>query len=79
MKTKWGSCSVDSGRVWFDLELAKKAPQCLEYIVVHELVHLLERHHNDRFSTLMNCNLPSWRACHTELSRSPLGHEDWAY
>jgi predicted metal-dependent hydrolase len=49
MKTKWGTCSVEARRIWLNLELAKKPVQCLEYIVVHELVHLIERHHNDRF------------------------------
>ena len=50
MKTKWGTCNIDARRIWLNLELAKKPVQCLEYIVVHELVHLLERHHNDRFT-----------------------------
>ena len=50
MKTRWGSCNVDARRIWFNLELAKKPVRCLEYIAVHELVHLLERHHNDRFT-----------------------------
>ncbi len=54
MKTKWGSCNPSARRVWFNLELAKKPEQCLEYIVVHELVHLLERHHNERFTALMD-------------------------
>ena len=79
MKTKWGSCSVDSGRVWFNLELVKKRPQCLEYIVAHELVHLLEPHHNDRFTALMDANMPNWRLLRSELNRAPLGHEDWMY
>ena len=49
MKTKWGACNTDAKRIWLNLELAKKPPICLEYILVHELVHLLERNHNDRF------------------------------
>lgn len=48
MRTRWGTCNQDAGRIWLNLELAKKPPQCIEYIVVHELAHLLERHHNDR-------------------------------
>jgi hypothetical protein len=79
MKTKWGSCNVDARRVWFNLELAKKPPQCLEYIVVHELVHLLERHHNERFTGLMDGFMPQWRQYREMLKKSPLGHEDWNY
>jgi predicted metal-dependent hydrolase len=62
MKTKWGSCNRESGHIWFNLELAKKHPDCLEYIVVHEMAHLVERHHNDRFTTLMDKLLPD--GCH---------------
>lgn len=79
MKTKWGSCNVDARRVWLNLELAKKPPQCLEYIVVHELVHLLERHHNERFTALLDKHLPQWRQAREMLNRAPLGHEDWSY
>lgn len=79
MKTKWGSCNPAARRVWFNLELAKKPVQCLEYIVVHELVHLLERHHNERFTALMDAYLPPWRQYRGMLSRTPLGHEDWDY
>jgi predicted metal-dependent hydrolase len=79
MKTKWGSCNVDSGRVWFNLELAKKPPQCLEYIVVHELVHLLERHHTNQFTSLMDEHLPQWRQFRKLLNSAPLGHESWSY
>ncbi|NMV42060.1 M48 family metallopeptidase [Ralstonia insidiosa] len=77
MKTKWGSCNVDARRIWLNLELAKKPVQCLEYVVVHELIHLTERHHNDRFTALMDQNLPHWRAYREELNRAPLAHEDW--
>lgn len=79
MKTKWGSCNVDARRVWINLELAKKPPQCLEYLVVHELVHLLERQHNERFTALMDRFLPNWRSSRNSLNRSPLGHENWEY
>jgi predicted metal-dependent hydrolase len=79
MKTKWGSCNPASRRLWFNLELAKKPVQCLEYIVVHELVHLLERHHNDRFAALIEAHVPQWRQCREVLNKSPLGHEEWAY
>ncbi len=79
MKTKWGSCNPASRRVWFNLELAKKPAQCLEYIVVHELVHLLERHHNERFMALLETHLPQWRQYRAMLSQAPLGHEEWGY
>ncbi|MGF6635103.1 M48 family metallopeptidase [Paraburkholderia sp. MM6662-R1] len=79
MKTKWGSCSIDAGRIWLNLELAKKLPQCLEYILVHEMIHLMERHHNDRFTALMDRHLPHWRSYREELNRAPLGHENWSH
>ena len=79
MKTRWGSCSVQARRIWLNLELAKKSERCLEYIVVHEMVHLLEPSHNDRFRSLMTRHLPSWKARRNELNRSPLGFEDWTY
>jgi hypothetical protein len=77
MKTRWGSCNIRARRVWFNLELAKKPARCLEYVVVHELVHLLERNHNARFKTLMDQHLPTWRTCREELNRAPLGHDQW--
>lgn len=77
MKTKWGSSNVDARRVWLNLELAKKSPQCLEYIVVHELVHLLERQHNEHFLSLMDKFMPQWRLYKEVLNKSPLGHECW--
>jgi predicted metal-dependent hydrolase len=61
------------------LELVKKPVQCLEYIVVHELVHLLERYHNDNFLALMNATLPQWRSRRSELNAAPLGHATWSY
>jgi predicted metal-dependent hydrolase len=79
MKTKWGTCNVPARRVWVNLELAKKSPQCLEYILVHELVHLLERHHNDRFKEHMDRLMPQWRLLREELNRAPLGNETWTY
>ncbi|CAG9239486.1 Putative predicted metal-dependent hydrolase [Paraburkholderia caribensis] len=79
MKTKWGSCSIDAGRIWLNLELAKKPPQCLEYVLVHEMVHLTERHHNDHFTELMDRFLPHWRTYRKELNQAPLAHEDWSH
>lgn len=79
MKTRWGTCNSEARRIWINLELAKKSPACLEYIVVHELVHLIERRHNDRFRDLMDRHLPQWRFHRDELNRAPLVHEDWSY
>ncbi len=79
MKTKWGSCNPKSRRISLNLELAKKHPGCLEYILVHEMVHLSERTHGDRFTSLMDSYLPSWRAMRDELNRAPLTHEEWTW
>ena len=79
MKTKWGSCNATERRIWLNLELAKKPIQCLEYIVVHEMVHFCERHHNDRFTALMDQFLPNWRARRDELNHAPLAFERWDY
>jgi predicted metal-dependent hydrolase len=78
MKTKWGSCNPDAGRLWFNVELAKKHPLCLEYIVVHEMAHLIERSHGDRFTALMDNLLPDWRTRRDELNGAPLAHEKWS-
>lgn len=77
MKTKWGSCNPKSGRISLNLELAKKHPGCLEYIVVHEMIHLRERTHGDRFTVLLDDYLPSWRALRDQLNQAPLAHEEW--
>ena len=79
MKTRWGTCNTEARRIWINLELAKKSPACLEYIVVHELVHLIERRHNERFRELMDRYLPQWRMYRDELNHAPLAHEDWTY
>jgi predicted metal-dependent hydrolase len=79
MKTKWGSCNPTSRSIRLNSELAKKPPKCLEYIIVHELVHLIERHHNDRFKSLMDQFLPQWRSYRDELNRFPLSHHNWTY
>jgi predicted metal-dependent hydrolase len=79
MKTKWGSSRPQTRSIRLNTELAKKPPQCLEYIIVHEMVHLLEPTHNSRFMTLMDQFMPQWRFCRAELNRLPVRHEDWAY
>lgn len=79
MKTRWGSCNVRDRRVWLNLELAKKSPHCLEYVLVHEMVHLLERHHNGRFKAFMDQFMPQWRLYRDELNQTPLAYEEWTY
>lgn len=72
MKTKWGSCAVSNERLWFNIELTKKPIECIEYVVVHELVHLLERHHNKRFILLMDQYYPTWRTQKNLLNELPI-------
>lgn len=68
MKTKWGSCHQADKKILLNLELAKKNKRCLEYIIVHELLHLLEREHNHRFVAYMDKFLPNWRSIKNELN-----------
>jgi predicted metal-dependent hydrolase len=77
MKTKWGACNAEARRIWLNLELAKKPVQCLEYLIVHELTHLIERRHNDRFVALMDQHLPNWRLHRDRLNAAPLAHDTW--
>ena len=79
MKTKWGTCNIESQRIWLNLELAKKPINCLEYIVIHEMTHLLERNHNNRFVALMNQFMPNWKEVKEELNRLPVSHTEWGY
>ena len=79
MKTRWGTCNRRARRIWLNLELMKKPAACLEYVVVHELVHLLERKHNNRFRDLMDRHMPQWRSHRDELNRAPLAHGNWEY
>lgn len=79
MKTRWGSCNLEAHRIWVNLELIKKPAHCLEYIIVHEMVHLLERLHNDRFIAHMDKFMPQWRFFREELNKAPLGHATWEY
>ncbi len=79
MRTRWGSCNISARRVWLNLELAKKPPQCLEYVLVHEMVHLLERRHNDHFRALMSGFMPNWQHYRDLLNAAPLACEHWAY
>lgn len=75
----WGSCNPQTARIWINLELVKKPPECLEFIVVHELVHLHERKHNERFIGLMSIHLPNWREHRAKLNKMPLAYNHWAY
>lgn len=79
MKTRWGGCNTQSRAIRLNTELAKKPKECLEYIVVHELVHLMERSHTERFRALMDRHLPQWRQLRELLNTAPLGHEAWHY
>ncbi len=79
MKTKWGSCNPGAGHIRLNTELAKKPPECLEYIVVHEMTHLLEPTHNARFRALIDRFMPKWQFYLDQLNRLPVSHEDWAY
>ena len=74
MRTKWGTCNTDHKRIWINLQLAKKTPECLAYVVTHELVHLRERNHNEQFQKYMDVFFPEWRAVKTELNQQMLDY-----
>ena len=79
MKTRWGTCNVRDKRIWINLELAKKAPRCLEYIVVHEMAHLLEKRHNRVFKDYMTKFLPNWKNIKDELNGLTFESSKWSY
>jgi len=79
MKTRWGTCNTKEKRIWINLELAKKPLHCLEYIVFHEMIHLIERKHNERFKNIMNEKMPNWKRYKNELNRFPVSHSTWSY
>jgi hypothetical protein len=79
MKTKWGSCNAEGRSIRLNTDLAKKPRECLEYIVVHEMAHLLERRHDDRFGAIMDRCLPNWKHLRQVLNSTPLPHADWEY
>lgn len=79
MRTKWGSCNPRSGNIRLNTDLAKKPRECLEYIVVHEMVHLLEPTHNARFVALMDQFMPKWQHHRQTLNKLPLRYERWGY
>ena len=78
MKTKWGSCNHKSGTIRLNTELVKKPKDLIEYVVVHEMLHLIEPTHNDRFVALLDEHCPTWREARAELNALPLGAEEWA-
>ena len=79
MRTRWGTCNTRSGSIRLNTELVKKPPECLEYVVVHEMVHLLEPSHNARFKGLMTRFMPNWLVHRQMLNRLPVRHEEWDY
>lgn len=79
MKTKWGSCNAEKRSIRLNTDLARKPRECLEYLVVHEMAHLIERTHSDRFVALMDQFLPQWRALRDQLNAAPLAHAEWRY
>ncbi len=79
MKTKWGSCAPATCTIRLNTDLAKKPREALEYILVHEIVHLLEPTHNARFVSLMDQFMPRWKTSQDALNRLPVRHENWLY
>ncbi len=79
MRTRWGTCNQKAKRIWINLELAKKPTHCLDFIIVHEMVHLLESNHNDQFRAYMDEFIPQWRKYKEELNQSVLSHDGWSY
>jgi predicted metal-dependent hydrolase len=74
MTTRWGACNTKTGKIWLNLQLAKKTPECLEYIILHELVHLVEKTHNERFVSLMDKYMPMWREIKATLNGQTLDY-----
>lgn len=79
MKTKWGSCSPSTNSIRLNTDLAKKPKECLEYLVVHEMIHLREPTHNARFLAMMDRFFPTWQQCRLVLNQLPVRHETWQY
>jgi predicted metal-dependent hydrolase len=79
MKTRWGSCNPRTGAIRLNTDLAKKPRGCLEYLVVHEMIHLIEPTHNARFVALMDGAMPQWRIVREQLNRLPVRHDEWDY
>ena len=74
MKTRWGTCNIPERRIWLNLQLVKKPPECLDYVITHELVHLVEANHTHRFHELVEKYCPAWREANKALKEMPLDH-----
>ena len=74
MTTRWGTCNVKSRKIWLNFQLAKKTPECLEYVILHELVHLVEKGHNENFVALMDKFMPNWRDIRKNLNSQILDY-----
>ena len=77
MKTKWGSCNPLAGNIRLNTELVKKPRDLLEYVVIHEMLHLIAPTHSEQFLTLLTKHYPAWREARVELNELPLGAEVW--
>lgn len=77
MKTRWGSCNPKTRRILINLEMIKKPEQCIDYIILHEMAHLIEKRHNDRFREILTRHMPRWQTFRDELNEAPLGHDEW--
>ena len=77
MKTRWGTCNHQKKNISFNLELAKKPESCIEYVVLHELLHLVEEKHSEKFTALLSKYMPKWKSEKEELNRLILSHEEW--
>lgn len=77
MKTKWGACNPSANRIWLNLELIKKPPGCISYVVLHEIAHLIDRSHGDSFVALLDRHMANWRTYRDQLNAEPLAHEEW--
>jgi predicted metal-dependent hydrolase len=77
MKTRWGTCNHKKKNIWLNLELAKKPEGCIEYVILHELLHLIEEKHSEKFTALLNKYMPKWKSEKEELNRLILSHEEW--
>ena len=77
MKTRWGTCNSDDKRIWLNLELAKKPKICISYVVLHEVIHLIEKKHSEKFIGILDSLMPNWNAIRDELNMYPLSHTNW--
>lgn len=74
MTTRWGTCNEKTGKIWLNLQLAKKTPECLEYVILHELIHLVEKKHNEHFFSMMDKYMPMWREIKNSLNGQTLDY-----